>query len=114
MPVATQDGVEAVVPERRDVVDARAGRDLDADRRDVGDVVVDHVVGQPVRGDAEAQHAAGLRRRLEDLDAVTLARELPGGGEAGRARADDGDLLAVLLRLLERLQALPGRSAGRR
>ena len=36
-----EDGVEAVVLERGDVVDARVGRDLDADRRDVGDVVVD-------------------------------------------------------------------------
>ena len=39
-----EDGVEAVVLERGDVVDARVGRDLDADRRDVGDVVVDDVV----------------------------------------------------------------------
>ena len=46
----------------------------------------------------------GLRRGLEDLDAVALARELPGGGEAGRARADDGDLLAVLLGLLHGLR----------
>ena len=56
-----KDGVEAVVLETRDVVDPRGGRDLDTDRGDVGDVVVDHVVGQPVCGDAEAQHAAGLR-----------------------------------------------------
>ena len=41
----------------------------------------------------------GCGRRLEDLDAVALAGELPGGGEAGRARADDGDLLAVGLGL---------------
>ncbi len=47
-----QHGVEAVVPERRDVVDARVGRDLDADRRHVGDVVVDHIVGQSVGRDA--------------------------------------------------------------
>ena len=98
-----QDGVEAVVLERRDVVHARVGRDLDADRRDVGDVVVDDVVREAVRRDAEAEHAARLRRGLEDLDAVALAGELPGGGEAGRARADDGDLLAVLLGLLAAL-----------
>ena len=42
---------------------------------------------------------------LVDLDAVALARELPGGGEAGRARAHDGDLLAVLLGLLDRPSA---------
>ena len=45
----------------------------------------------------------GCGRRLEDLDAVALAGELPGGGEAGRARAHDGDLLAVLLGLLDGL-----------
>ena len=53
----------------------------------------------------------GALGRLEDLDAVALARELPGGGEAGRARADDGDLLAVLLGLLDGLRlraAAPG------
>ncbi len=99
-----EDGVETVVLEPRDIVHARVGRDLDADRRHVGDVVVDHVVRQPVRRDAEAEHATRLRSRLEDLDAVALASELPGGREAGRARAHDGDLLAVLLGLLQRLQ----------
>ncbi len=98
-----KDGVEAVVLERGDVVDPRVRLDLDADRRDVGDVVVDDVVGEAIGRDAEAEHAARPWRRLEDLDAIALACELPGGGEAGRARADDGDLLAVLLGLLDRL-----------
>ena len=114
VPVATRTASKPSSLSAGDVVDARVGLDLDADGGDVGDVVVDDVVRQTVGRDAEAQHAARLRRGLEDLDAVALAGELPGGGEAGRARADDGHLLAVLLGLLDGLGARPGRSAGRR
>ena len=42
---------------------------------------------QAVGRDREPQEAAGLRRRLEDPDAVAVARQLPGGGQAGRARS---------------------------
>ena len=89
-------------------LDGDAGLDLDADGGDVADVVVDDVVGQAVGRDAERQEPAGALGLLEDLDAVALARELPGGGEAGRARAHDGDLLAVLLGLLDGLSRLAG------
>ena len=45
-------------------------------------------------GNAVAQQAAGLRLALEDMHVVAGAGELLRGGEAGRARADDGDALA--------------------
>ena len=45
-------------------------------------------------GDAVAQQPAGLVGALEDGDRVAGAGQLLGGGEAGRARADDGDGLA--------------------
>ena len=55
----------------------------------------DHLGRQPVGRDGEAQEAAGLGRRLEDPDAVADAGQLPGGGQAGRAGADDRDPLPV-------------------
>src|SRR5690606_24141485 len=42
-------------------------------------------------GDAVKQQTAGFIRPLEDGDRVAGAAELLRSGEAGRARADDGD-----------------------
>ena len=50
----------------------------------------------------------GCGRRLEDLHAVALARELPGRGEAGRTRTHDGHALAVRFGLRRRRAAAPG------
>ena len=82
-------------------LDRDAGLDLDADGGDVAYVVVHDLVRKAVGGDAERQEPTGALGLLVDLDAVALARQLPGGGEAGRARAHDGDLLAVLLGLVD-------------
>jgi hypothetical protein len=49
-------------------------------------------------GNAVAQQAAGLGVLLVEMHLVAGARQLLGGGHAGRAGADDGDLLAGLLR----------------
>ena len=76
-------------------------RDLDSLGRDVRDVALDHLGGEPVGRNGEPQGAPGHGRRLEDLHAVPLARELEGGGEPRRARADDRDTPAVRLRLLD-------------
>ncbi len=89
-----QHGVEAVRPERAEVLDARVRLDLDADRGHVRDVALDDLGGKAVARDREAERAARLRCRLEDLHAVALAAQLPRGGEAGRPRADDRDALA--------------------
>ena len=61
-----------------------------------------HLVEPPVEvpllhlelGDAVAQQAAGLVGALVDRDGVAGAGQLLGGGQAGRAGADDGDGLA--------------------
>ncbi len=49
-------------------------------------------------GDAVAQEATGAGLALVDMDIMAGAGELLGGGKAGRAGADDGDLLAGLVR----------------
>ena len=74
---------------------------VDAERGDAVDVLLQGGLGQAVLGDAEAQHAARLRLALEDGDGVAEEREVAGGGETAGARADHGDLLLVRdLRLL--------------
>ena len=64
-------------------------------------------------GDAVAQQPAGLVGALVDRDRVPGAGQLLGGGETGRAGADDGDGLAG--QALRRLRRDAGRSskAGR-
>ena len=82
---------------------------LDRDAADRGDVVdfgLREIVGALVGGDAVFVEAAGLRPRLEDGDVMAVAREPVRGGEAGRAGADDGDLLAGRRGALVELLAL--------
>ncbi len=84
------------------------GRQVDAD---MGAVVEGHAFAFHLRdaqvddpllhlevGDAVAQQAAGLGEFLEHVHVVAGARELLRAGHAGRARADDRDLLAGLRR----------------
>ena len=59
-----------------------AALQLDAEREDAVDVLLQRGLGQAVLGDAEAQHAAGLRLGLEDRGLVAEQREVAGGGEA--------------------------------
>ena len=51
------------------------------------DVLVDHPGGEPVPGDGQSEHAAGLRASLQDGDPIPLARQLPGRSQAGRSRS---------------------------
>ncbi len=90
-----QDDLVAVVVERREVLDRGVHLDLDAQGGDVGDVALDDGGGQPVLGDGQAQEAARLGRGFEDLHGVALARQLPGGRQAGRSRADDRDAMSI-------------------
>ncbi len=90
-----EDGVEPVAPQRGQVQDGTAGGDLDADVGDVLDVLLHDLGRQPVGRDGKAQEAARLRGRLEDLDAVAGARQLPGGRQARRAGAHDRDALPI-------------------
>ncbi|MNH17491.1 hypothetical protein D3C79_771650 [compost metagenome] len=56
---------------------------------DAGHLPVQHLTGQTVSGDTEAQHAAGERARLADLHLMAEPVEVPGAREAGRAGAYD-------------------------
>ena len=80
----------------------------DAEVGHVRDVSLDHLDGQAVAGDGEPRRASRLGGRLEDRDRVAPAGQLPGGGEAGGAGADDGHPLAV------RSGPLGGRRLGQR
>ena len=66
-----------------------------AQRRDLVDLALQDVLGQAVVGDADAQHAAGHRQRLEDGGRVAELGQVAGAGQAGGAGADDGDLLLL-------------------
>jgi hypothetical protein len=57
-------------------------------------------------GDAVAQQAADAAVLLEHRHVVAGARQLLRGGQAGRAGADDGDLLAGLGRRLRHTQPI--------
>ncbi len=67
--------------------------EFDAEGGEVGDVVVDDFFGEPVLGDAVAEHAAEGVQRFEDGDGVAGLGEVAGHGQPGGAGADDGDFL---------------------
>ena len=93
-----QDAVIALGPqvvEGEVGADLHAGLELHAHALDAEHLGLEHLLGQPVVGDAHGQHAAGNGQGLEDFDFVAFFRKVIGGGEPGRARAHDGDLLAV-------------------
>ena len=69
---------------------------MDAQVLETGDLVLHDGLGQTELGDAVGQHAAAGEERLEHGDVEALAREGAGAGDAGRAGAHHGDLLAVL------------------
>ena len=74
------------------------------------DAAVDEVLLHLEVGNAVAQQAAGLGVLLEQMHVMAGARELLRAGHAGRAGADDGDLLAGLRR--RRLRLDPAFSPG--
>ena len=55
----------------------------------------DDLLGQAELGDAVDEHAARLVEGLEDGDVVAALGQLAGGGQAGRAGADDGTFLPL-------------------
>ena len=63
-------------------------------------------------GNAVAQQPAGLGPALVDMHLMSGARELLRASQAGRAGADDGDLLAGLVRRHLRLQTFRDRTVG--
>ena len=67
--------------------------EVDAEPDDPGDLVLEHVAGQPIRRDPDGHHPAGDGHRLEHRDRVAEAGEVVRRRHAGRAAADDPDLL---------------------
>ena len=81
--------------QRLEVRDRRVRGDLDADGRDVGDVLLHDLGREAVSRDRETEEAAGYRSGFEDLHAVAAPGELPGRGESGGPGADNGHPLAA-------------------
>ena len=70
------------------------GMGLNAQRQDGVDLRVQQVPGEPVAGDAVAQHAAQLCPLLVHRDLVAHQRQIVGAAQAAGAAADDGHLFA--------------------
>ena len=93
--------VEALVALRAQLLDGDvladfdAALELDAHLAQDVDLGVEHVFFQPEARDAEREHAAGHRVAVEHGHGVALVGEVVGTAHAGRAGADDGDLLRV-------------------
>ncbi len=68
---------------------------LDTVVEDPIDVMLQSVVRHAVFGHADAHHAAGNRKRLEDRHRVPQASEVERAGQAGRAGADDGHAVSA-------------------
>ncbi len=86
---ASQIGEAEIVPEGLAVLNADA-----ADRQDIVELALGDVVIRLVGGDAKLVEAAALRLGLEDRDAMAMAGEGMGAGEASRAGPDHRDLFA--------------------
>ena len=69
--------------------------ELDAQVLEAVDLALDDGLGQTELGDAVGQHAAAGEEGLEHRDVVAVLGKLAGAGDAGRAGAHHGDLLAV-------------------
>jgi len=93
--------VEALVALRAQLLDGdvpadlNAALELDAHLAQDVDLGVEHVFFQPEARDAEREHTAGHRVAVEHGHGVALVGEVVGTAHAGRAGADDGDLLRV-------------------
>ena len=85
------------------VADAHPVLHFDPGGQNGMDVVVQPVLGQPVVGDAVAQHAAQLGQHLKDGDGMAHQAQVIGCRQAAGATADHGHTLAGV-----------GRAVGRR
>ena len=70
--------------------------DVDARLRDQVDLVLQHLLGQPVFRNAEGKHAARDGLGLVYVYFITDLDEIVAAGESRSAGADDGDFLSVL------------------
>ena len=77
-----QDGVIALLLQGFQVLDAGICGDGDADIGDVSHVFVDDLTREPVWGKSQPQHPAWQGGRLEDLDLVPFASQVPCRGQS--------------------------------
>ena len=94
------EGFKALHAELRDgniPADLDAGFEFDVHAAQNVDLGVDNALFEAEVRDAEREHAADAALLFKDGHAVAVAREVVGAGEARRAGADDGDLLAVVV-----------------
>ena len=86
-------GLVALVEELLKALHRTAGLYIDAKLFDVADFVVEGFFGQAVVRDAVAQQPAGFGGGLENGYRVAFLYQVVGGGQSGRAGADNGYLV---------------------
>ena len=95
---AHEHGVELPgVEQRAQALDGGAEPQIGAHVDDVADLLVEHARRQAECRDVGAHQTAGHRELLENGHFVAERQQIVRDGEGGRARADAGDALAVLL-----------------
>ena len=77
------------------LADRRVELEPHAEPLDEPDVHLDRLAREAERGDADEHRPAAVGQAVEDLHAEALEGQLAGDGDAGRAGADDGDLLGA-------------------
>ncbi len=91
-----EDGIEArgQIVQRQIEADAFVEHELHAHAFDEVEFAAQNRLGQPVLGNGEAQHAAGLAALLEDRHFMAEHREIERSGEPSGAGAGDSHLAA--------------------
>ena len=79
---------------------------LHAELHDAVDFLIENVTRQTVLRNAVAHHAAGFRSRIHHRHLMPEERQMIGGGESGRTRADHKHLLSARLSRHRRRPAL--------
>src|SRR5699024_10719822 len=96
---ADKDGLVAVFAHQlvhgQDAADDHVALDVHAQGLQALDLLLDDGLGQAELGDAVHQNAARHVQGLVDGDLIAHLGQVAGGGQAGRARADDGHLVPV-------------------
>ena len=94
-----EDGLVAVLAHQfvdgQHLADDHVALEIDAHLPEAVDLLLDDGLGQTELGDAVHQHAASHVQSLVDRDLVAQLGQITGSSQAGRACADDGDLVAV-------------------
>ena len=95
---ADEHRVVALIQQRTHALDALTQPQIDAHVDDVADLLIQHLVGEPERGDVRAHQAAGFLQRLENRHRITERHQIVGDRQRCGTGADAGDAFAVLRR----------------